>query len=361
MRHLPLVALFAAACGQDYNVLQQPDVDPADVTPCPFSPISGTRFSRYDCNPVFTSTGEDWVDGGVGAVGYHAEEVLGHPFYQMWYSADRSDGRWGLGYAISPDGTNWTALADNPVVVNPTQGWNRDAMGAVQVVWQGDAQRYVLAYQGVNLETDGNGLGLLASSDGQVWEQLNDGKPFLQLSQVVDGVRYCWPLALTWTADVGFRGYINGGKGLNSDLCEVYTYGGSDIGSIEPDNAKPILPAGPKAYDRKGASSAAVVKFGETWYMFYAGIRDWQPIQDGWVAPYDTTLNLATSPDGLHWEKSPDNPIDAVALKHRPSVIGNISAQVVGSRIHLWIDDDYDDVGQAVGYFLYEPDIEPFE
>ena len=38
----------------------------------------------------------------------------------------------------------------------------------------------------------------------------------------------------------------------------------------------------------------------------------------------------------------------------------NVAAQVVGRRIHLWIDDYYEEVGgNAVGYFLYEPDIEP--
>lgn len=354
-----LAAAELAGCGQDYSVLQPPDVDPNDVTECPFVPVSGTRFSRYDCNPVFASTDEDWVDGGVGSVGFHAEEVLGHAFYQMWYATGRVNGEWGLGYAISPDGTSWTALDANPVFANPQSGWNRDLMASVQVVWQGDAQQYVLAYQGINFDTDGNGLGVLTSADGQAWAEANGGQPLIELSEAIGGVRYCWPLALTWNAGAGFRGYINGGRGADSDLCEVYTYAGPDVLSLVPDNDAPILPAGPGAYDRKGVSSAAVVKLGETWYMFYAGIRDWEPIPGtNFVAAYDTTLNLATSPDGVTWTKSEDNPIEQLALQRRPSVIGNIAAQVVGSRIHLWIDDYYEEVGSsAVGYFLYEPDV----
>jgi hypothetical protein len=363
MRLVGLVTgvLVTAGCGQDYTVLQPPDVDPDDVTECPFSPVSGTRFSRYDCNPVFASTDEDWVEGGVGSVGFHAEEVLGHAFYQMWYATGRSDGRWGLGYAISPDGTNWTALDDNPVFGNPNTGWNRDVMGSVQIVWQGDAQQYVLVYQGINFDTDGNGLGVLTSTDGQTWEEGNGGQPLIELSEQIGGVSYCWPLALTWDGFGGFRGYINGGRAAQNDVCEVYTYAGNDIFEIRPDNDAPVLAAGPGAYDRKGVASAAVVKLGETWYMFYSGIRDWEPIPNtNFVAAYDTKLSLATSPDGVNWTKSEDNPIDEISLVRGPSVIGNIAAQVVGPRIHLWIDDYYEDIdASAVGYFLYEPDIPP--
>jgi hypothetical protein len=34
--------------------------------------------------------------------------------------------------------------------------------------------------------------------------------------------------------------------------------------------------------------------------------------------------------------------------------VGAIAAVTVGSRIHLWITDDYDGA-QGVGYFLYDP------
>src|SRR5690606_38062414 len=125
---LPIAALLAA-CSNEYSVTQGPvDVDPADITECPFTPIPGTRYQRYDCNPVFSGTDEDWIAGGVGSVGFHAEEVLGHAFYQMWYSTGRVDGNYGLGYAISDDGTNWTPLEANPVHENPANGWNRDSM-----------------------------------------------------------------------------------------------------------------------------------------------------------------------------------------------------------------------------------------
>lgn len=350
---LPLVVV--CGCGQDYEVAGPVGVDPADVTECAFVPVSGTQFQRYDCNPVFSSSDEGWVDGGVGSIGFHAEEVLGHPFYQMWYSVARSDGNYGLGYAVSADGTGWTPLTANPVFVNPNTGFNRDGMGALSIVWDGDAAQYVLAYQGVNFQTGGNGLGFLTSPDGQGWTEENDGAPFLELSTDVGNLRYCWPLSLTWEAGIGLRGYITGGP-VGTQICQVYAYAGSDLANMQPDG-QAILLAGPQAYDIEGIGQAAVVKLGATYYMFYTGIAEWQPVGNtNFVSPYNTQLGIATSSDGLSWVKSNQNPIEQLSLAS-PSEISSVAAQVVGPRIHLWIGDYYEELGtSAVGYFLYEPD-----
>lgn len=364
-RVLPFVLL--SACGSDYEVVAGPvDVNPNDVTECPFEPISGTKFSRYTCNPVFAGyvgdEKEDWIarDAGVGSVGFHAEEVLGHPFYQMWYSTLTKDGRFGLGYAVSGDGVNWTPNPANPVYESPTSGWNKDGLTAVAVVWDSTDHRYVLQYQGLNYTTDVTGMGMLESVDGVAWDPLNRGDAVIPLSQDVNGVRYCWPLSLSHEPGDGFHGYIGGTKDAFGLECEIFGYAGDDLDHIEP-IARPLLKAGPGREDAMGAQSAAVVKFGDTWYLFYVGFVDWQPIQGtNFVSPYDTTLSMATSSDGVNWVKSPDNPFLAISNERGPSVLGNVAAQVVGSRIHLWIDDVYESVGgSAVGYFLYEPDIEP--
>ncbi len=362
-RTLACLTLLLTSCAQEYSVLSGPvDVNPEDVTECGFTPVSGTQFHVYDCNPVFTGTNEAWASG-VGSTGFHAEEVLGHAFYQMWYATGRADGvgQYGLGYAISTDGTNWSPLDINPVFVDPGDGWNRDSMGAITVVWDSNDKQYVLAYQGVNYDTDANGLGMLVSSDGQTWTESNNGEWYVNLSSQIGGIVYCWPLALTHEPDLGFRGYIGGSQGL-SDVCEIYTYGGPDLNNMSADNATVILPGGQGVHDEKGVAGAAVVKLGETYYMFYVGINRWEPIPNtNFVAPYNTTVNVATSPDGINWTKSVDNPIIELSVtQDQPYTIGNIAAQVVGPRIHLWIDDYYpEEDSNAVGYFFYEPDIAP--
>lgn len=368
MRRAPLLLASLCACNSDYSVVAGPvDVDPEDVTECPFSPISGTKFSRYDCNPVFAGNvgdeKEDWIaaDSGVGSVGFHAQMVLGHPFYQMWYATGLKGGGTGLGYAVSGDGVNWTPNPGNPVYTSPTSGWNRDSLTAVGVVWDAVEDKYVLQYQGVNYDTNGNGFGMLESTDGTDWTERNGGEMLFPLSEDVSGIRYCWPLSLEHSPDDGFHGFIGGRKSSSfDDTCEVYGFEGPSLDDIER-GSKPLLKAGPGREDQAGIQSAAVVKFEDTWYMFYVGFRDWQPIPGtSFITPLDSTLNMATSTDGETWEKSPDNPILAVSNVTGPAVLGNVGAQVVGSRIHLWIDDYYESVdGSAVGYFLYEPGIDP--
>ena len=95
--------LMMTSCTVDYELTgARPDVNPGDVTECPFTAIEGTNILAYDCNPVFTSTDEDW--GGDGSVGFYATDVMGHPFYQMWYTSSNSDqfGNFGMDMLFLP-------------------------------------------------------------------------------------------------------------------------------------------------------------------------------------------------------------------------------------------------------------------
>ncbi|MCB9673616.1 MAG: hypothetical protein H6737_00785 [Alphaproteobacteria bacterium] len=360
MHRLAPLALLLVSCTQDYTIGAQPvQVNPEDVTECGFTEVAfdGTQaslFRRYDCNPVFTDSGEAWA-GGVRSTGFHAEVVLGHPFYQMWYTADEpSSGSYGLGYAISADGTNWEPQPANPLLTQAPPTWRASSMDGVTVVWDSDAMQYVLAYQGLNLNTGDNGLGFMTSDDGQSWVALNADRPVFDLTVPVNGVRYCWPLALTHTPGEGLRGYIAGGPD-QSGVCQVYTIAGSDVNNLAPNNS-PVLTAG-DTYDAGGMAAAAVVKLEDTYYMFYTGIKEYVPVPGtNFVAANNTTLNVATSVDGINWVKSPDNPIRDIGVTNQPSKILGIAAQVVGPRVHLWIDDYYPQLDRrATGYFLYEP------
>ena len=77
---------------------------------------------------------------------------------------------------------------------------------------------------------------------------------------------------------------------------------------------------------------------------------------EGTNTVFSTGVGSSFSPDGGNtWTKDPNNPIpinQTAALE-----ISNVGAQVIGSRIHLWVTDKYDD-SEAVGYYLFEPDIE---
>ena len=79
---LPLCTAFLASCAQDYEfVPNNPNVFPGDVTDCDFTRVGDSSFFAYDCNPVFSTTGEDWAYS-IKSTAFLVTEVMGHPFYQ---------------------------------------------------------------------------------------------------------------------------------------------------------------------------------------------------------------------------------------------------------------------------------------
>lgn len=356
-------SLFLVACTQDYEIVaDRPDVDPGDVAECGFSPISGTQLSVYDCNPVFTGTDEEWGDSFI-SVGFRAQEVLGHPFYQIWYSSRPSgvgEGEWGMGYAVSSNGTDWEAHPDNPLVTFESGDWDEDQMDQIQINWDEGRNEYVLWYQGFDVNGGTWGMGVKTSPNGVDWTSFNDGDPVLDFTQSVGGVNYCWPLGISHDPAAGYSGYIAGQPSLTNNVCQMYRFSGSDLGdgtSFDFEN-KPVLRAGPENYDQAGHASVATVEYADgEWYMFYVGFREWVQYAQ-FQASSKHSLNMATSSDGIEWEKSPDNPLPVNLIQ--PGVVSDVGAQKYGSRILLWVTDYYEDIEQsAVGFYMFEPDIEP--
>lgn len=353
-KQVGLFLALSASCTPDYAIVPGPvDVDPGDVLACGFSAIDGTALSVYDCNPVFSGTGEEWGKNFV-SVGFRTQEVLGHPFYQIWYSARESlqadGGDYGVGYAISSNGTDWEAHPDNPLI-EEDGGWDRDNMDAVVILWDDVREEYVFAYQGYDIAGGTWGMGVYTSADGVAWSEWAGGEPVIDFTRAIDGVTYCWPLTLTHSED--YVGYLAGSPG-NKNVCQMYAFQAPELATRFEPSAEPVLVAGPDAYDAAGMVSAAVVELDGVWYMFYVGFRYWESLA-GYQVSHDHELALATSTDGVTWVKSPDNPLP-VALGTGEGQITSVAAQVIGSRIHLWVTDYYEALdAPAVGYYLFEP------
>ena len=121
---------------------------------------------------------------------------------------------------------------------------------------------------------------------------------------------------------------------------------------------QPTLSGDSGSYDGGGIASAAVVDFEGTLYMFYVGFETWieDTVNAGLISGVHTSLNLATSTDdGATWVKDPGNPFPVNLTD--PGEMSAIGAQIIGSRIHLWLTDNYSG-NSAVGYFYYEPELE---
>ncbi|MBX2803684.1 MAG: hypothetical protein KTR31_38765 [Myxococcales bacterium] len=348
-----LIGALAVGCVSENEVRDDFEVDPVDILPCGFTPISGTHWSIYDCNPVFTGTDEPWVEDII-SVAFRTESVFGHPVFQVWYSAAMKGYQsWGLGYAVSDDGIEWATHADNPVY-GPTFGWDAQRATALTVAWNAAEGEYAITYQGSDLPNDSLGMGVITSTNGVAWREPPAGSRLIDLTAA--GNYYCWPLGFTWQPDEGYIGYIAANA---SNGCHAFRF---DADALAPDaiNVRPRQALETRSntrYDAAGATSVATVVLGETHYMFYTGFSGWVPVKTNpnFRRTNDTTLAVATSETGVRWTRDEDNPVP-ISL-NEPGRVGTIGAQAINGRVHVWVTDFYPDLKQkGVGYFLYEPD-----
>jgi hypothetical protein len=350
-----LLPLLLVACASETELISQPpNVHPGEVTECDFSQVEETDFWSYDCNPVFSSTDEGWASS-MGSSSFVVTEVMGHAFFQLFYvgwAAEERDGNYGLGYAISPDGTNWSSNGKNPIIEpSAPSDWDGTGIAAPSVIWDTETQQYVMLYQGYNLDPNNlqAAMGVATSTDGQSWSRFPLNPVLDMLSPTGNVNSWCWPLGLTEGAVGGFNGYMAGNRN-NKSACEVFQLTAADITSWEP-QTNVVLAAGDSGeWDDEGFTSLAIVELEGTDYLFYVGFGKWENF-GSYQETRKSYLGMATSDDGRSWTKSGDIiPINNTNAGH----VGSVAAASIGGRIHLWVSDRYDD-SNAVGYFLYDP------
>lgn len=355
-----LVVLALLSCTSENSIVAKaPEVDPGEVTPCGFSPIPGTQLSEYNCNPVFDGAGEEW-GSQVGTVGFHTVEILGHPFYQIWYTASPEgddDGDWGMGYAMSDEGTEWEVHPDNPVLEPSAGSWDVDGMTGMDVVWDPNGSQYVVTYQGLSYAAGGGlaelGFGVATSDDGVSWTPHPDN-PVIDF-MVDDGYpSICWPLTVTANERGGFTGYMAAKSAFDDEACQIYPAQSDDLSTWTLLD-RPVIEGNEDTYDNMGAIGADIVTLDGTDYLFYVGFAEWES-HITYRTASNARLSLATSDNGISWDKHGDNPLPVGRTDE--GRVSAVAAQVVGERIHLWVTDYYPDLDRsAVGYFLYEPGV----
>lgn len=351
MRRALLLCTALSACSE-YAVSVPVEVDPEAVTECAFEPVEDRpAVQRYTCNPVFDTTGEDWADRLGGTAFLHAD-VMGHPFYQVWYVGAPEDSRdWQLGYAASADGTTWTAHPANPGwPERDRDDWDGGWMQAPRVAWDAAAQRYWLLYGGISQGDAFFGVGLAGSTDGHSWETLPEN-PVLSLSGLYDGVSLDWPVAFD-IRDGAYEAWFAGSEEAvgRQDLYRLQT---ADVTSWAVPAERVFKHARDGAWDDQGFIDAATVELDGVEYLFYVGFGEL--VEEGNTFYSDQAfVGLATRRDGEDWERAGSDPLPMNLTQH--GNVTAIAAQAIGSRVHLWVTDWYEELGRAaVGYYLYEP------
>ena len=361
-----LYFLFPMGCSSDYDIVpRKPDIDPSAITACDFEQVDDTSIHRYTCNPILTQEIND-SGRGIDGVGFSVTEVLGHPFYQVWYtSSSEESGGYSLNYAVSSDGIQWEHHPSNPVLSSEQGFWDQDVMSVPIVFRDPTLERYVLAYQGATFASSAEeygewGMGISTSEDGVYWSRIDD-EPVIDFVtdfyQSFDAdIRPCWPVTMQ-ANDTGYVGYITASVVGSNHACQLYSLQSTDLMSWDITTTEPILTTG-LSFDRMGFMDASIVEWTDpetgdsTLYMFYIGFAEF--VEQGTVQQAsDSGLGIAMSIDGgLTWSKHSDNPLPIAMTDY--GHLSSVDARVVGSRIHLWIGDLYDGEG-GIGYFYYEP------
>ena len=211
--------------------------------------------------------------------------------YHLWYTGyndDRSSDRF-LGHATSADGVHWDRDPTNPIF---DRGWVED----VCVVRQ--AGEFVMFAEG-----KGDVAHMLTSPDGVRWTEHGP----LDVRKV-DGTPIAAGPYGTPTVLVEGRSwhlfYERGDRG-------VWLATSTDRRTWTNLRDEPVLATGPDPYDREAVALNQVVRRDGTYYAFYHANarRPWA----------DWTTNVARSPDLIHWEKFPGNPI--IADNHSSGIL----------------------------------------
>ncbi len=213
--------------------------------------------------------------------------------YRMWYNGQNltyPGWGWTLGLAESPDGLDWTKHDDNPVLAPGAEGeWDSAYRGQVAMMEEDGV--YKTWYSG----SDGGPwqTGYATSPDGIDWD-IHAGNPVLNV-----GGGGSWDEmeadAPTVIKDEGTYKMWYHGCDSGYTTCSI-GYATSTNGvdwNKHPDN--PVLTVSAGEWDENNVLWPSVVKNGGIYEMWYSGGGG--------------RIGLATSADGVNWDKHEGNPV----------------------------------------------------
>ncbi|MCX6266703.1 MAG: hypothetical protein NTW16_05005 [Bacteroidetes bacterium] len=254
--------------------------------------IASNSIVKYVGNPVLSmGTTGSWDVGGVCDPCVIQDDGI----YKMWYLSYNSSGTsQGIGYATSPDGFTWTKYVGNPVLANGAEG-RYDAY-----MWEGrvikDGSIYKMWYQS---SPNANAsvpfyTNYATSADGITWTK-SDANPVLmggdgKWDQDYCGIRDVFKIGATYHAF--YEGNASGGL---FGIGYATSTDGVSWTKISVDSS--VFPITAGAWDDNHIGFS-VMRENNQFVMLYSLVRG---------SPF--LVGLASSYDGVHWNKYLNNPI----------------------------------------------------
>jgi hypothetical protein len=315
------------------------------------------NWTKFTGNPVL-KPGRKTPGSPIGNDYYNVSDpcvIKAGGAYKMWYtssgpSAVSAVNHANISYAESPDGIAWEKFEENPVLDMSPGSWDAFAVETVSVLIDAaepdPGRRYKAWYAGRTSDAPGNpgyDIGYAWSPDGKAWTKR--GSPvlvrgtggawdnrFLEGPTVIKdgGIYKMWYAAMDGEAN---------GQASDGKVCIGYAE--SDNGIDWDKHGDPVmLTGGSGAWDSVTVQDPSALKIDGSYYLWYGGkSRD--------TRNYGQQSGFAWSIDGLHWMKSPSNPVlargspgdwDAATASYGAVILD-------GSALKMWytgMDADYD-------------------
>ena len=283
-------------------------------------------WTKYTGNPVIPSgPSGSWYRGVITpCVLYNADSLR----YEMWFAG--SPTTTGLrphriGFAYSSDGISWQVRTS--AVLEPRSGnWDNYTVNAPYVIRENNQYKMWYTAEGPNYTTFK--IGYATSPDGINWTRLDN--PIMDAGTAeweAQGVGICSVLPVTG----GYKMWYSGLAGSTDTISIGYAVSTDGINWQRDTVHNPVLRPGTAGqWDDFNIFAPRVIILDNVYYMYYGASRQT-------FAQY--RVGLATSTDGINWEKYWDNPV------LRPSLSGWDNGEVetacvikIGNTLKLWYD-----------------------
>lgn len=322
--------------------------------------ISPTTFQKYEGNPVFSGTSNEWDSYLLfrSSIVYHEDK------YHMYYTAkNRTLGGldpWELnmGYASSIDAINWEKDPYNPILEYDDsnfekRGFYEPIVLITDTIWH-------MWYTILSPPNTVNGfdypIGYASSSDGKVWKRLKTRLDFRKGEAGWDNFSLL-PLDVIFNGEQFLMYYVAQDFNINNPNAQfsigvAESYDGITWEKQKPD--EPILVGGPPGSLQDNLYNLDVVfdasNVENPYQMWYIGFNEFGDKDH---------IFYATSVDGKAWEKHLWPLFSSAGDSWAQKYYEDIEVVKVDNKYQMWINGLNEDAqsGSALGYMFEQENI----
>lgn len=268
----------------------------------PVFPPELVSFVPYAGNPVFQGQGPGHWDEAIRERGWILREGDAYHLWYTGYQFPESNAK-SLGYATSQDGIHWERYAGNPIV---SGNWVEDLMvskehGTYYMFAEGAEDQAHLLTSGDRIHWTEQGRLDIRKKNGEPIPPGPFGTPAVLCE---DGTWYLF---------------------YERNDEAIWLASSKDLKMWINIQDEPVIKAGPEPYDKTMIAVNQVLKYRGHYYAYYHATCP-ENGRDRW------SMNVAVSPDRVHWTKYPGNPI--IPPNHSSGILVNDGSQFLMYCMH---------------------------